>query len=142
LPSATGREKTGWGREGLLVVASLAAGFLALELCFRVGAYLRHRKAFERAMNDPPPIGPDRRATLGNLLRPSRRPRIVYELRPRLSARMVIPDGPEQWVHTSSQGFRDREYALAADPHPSALSHEIAAGCLLEWMRNEGMTGR
>lgn len=100
-------------REGLLVVASLVAGFVALELGLRVAAYLGHRQSFERAINDPPPLGPDRRASLGHLLRPSWNPRLVYELRPRLSVLMTIPRGPEAWVHTNSRGFRDGEHPIA-----------------------------
>lgn len=118
-------------------MGSLALGFLGLELGLRVDAYLRQRRSFERAIREAPQIGPDGRGSLGHLLRPSWDPRVVYELRPHLSVLMTIPGGPEAWVHTNSQGFRDREYALAK---PSGTYRVLGLGdsLMFGWGVEEG----
>jgi hypothetical protein len=102
--------------ELLLLAASVATGLLALEAAFRVAASLAQRRMLERAWSEPPP--PGGLATLGQMLRPSRNRRLVYELKPGLDVRMVAPtfrDGPVA-VRTSVDGFRDEPCPLAKAP--------------------------
>jgi GDSL-like Lipase/Acylhydrolase family len=101
--------------EVLLLVGSLSVATLVLELSFRIASYLRHRASFEGAAGRSADV-PARRAGLGNLLKPSRNPRIVYELRPDLDLKMPIRGVPDTRFHTSAQGFRDDDYALAKPP--------------------------
>ncbi len=95
----------------LLAVASTLFTLVALEGLFRVLAFREARRSFEAAIAHPSRVAPGGRATLGDLIRPSRSPDVVYELAPDL--RVSFLGAP---LATSHAGFRDRDYPATKRP--------------------------
>ncbi len=89
----------------LLAAASTLLALVVLEASFRALALLRSRRSFEAALTRVSRVAPGASASLGDLIRPSRNPDIVYELAPDL--RVSFLGAP---LSTSHAGFRDRDY--------------------------------
>ena len=90
----------------LLAAASTLLALAALEASFRAVAFLEGRHSFEAALTRGARLAPGASASLGDLIRPSRDPDIVYELAPDLHVSFL--GAP---LSTSHAGFRDREYS-------------------------------
>ena len=90
----------------LLVIGSLTASFVALELAIRV-----HGALADESLDDlqqlQRPVPREREATLGGIIQVSQYPKIIYELRPDLSVEFK---GVR--ITTNAEGLRDREYDL------------------------------
>ncbi len=98
------------GPAGALILLGLGSsiGFLVLETGARVVAVREERREgrLERDLAHAKGPGPGATVTLGQMIRKSANPRIVYELRPRLDVRFA---GGR--VTTSDQGYRGAEVA-------------------------------
>jgi lysophospholipase L1-like esterase len=94
---------------GSLLLAAVSTLFTLalLEGAFRARAFLAGRKSFEAALTRGSRVTAGARASLGDLIRPSRHPDIVYELAADL--RVSFLGAP---LSTSHVGFRDRDYTL------------------------------
>ena len=100
-------------RERIAKLAACAAGIvlglLMVEVLARVRAYLIRGITFEQAMTHPLEIPKNRHPGLGGIIRLSRNPQIVYELKPNLS--VVFPyEGND--VTTNAEGFRSKEHPV------------------------------
>jgi lysophospholipase L1-like esterase len=93
-----------------LALAGLAAALLALECGVRVAGSLADARELARARARAA-APPGAEAELGDLIRPSSDPRIVYELIPGLATQFRGAA-----LATSSQGLRDREYPVERPP--------------------------
>jgi len=90
----------------LLAAASTLFALVALEASFRALALLEGRRSFEAALTRSARLAPGASANLGDLIRPSLDPDIVYELAPDLHVSFL--GAP---LSTSHAGFRDRDYS-------------------------------
>jgi lysophospholipase L1-like esterase len=93
------RRARAWGGP-LLAAASTLAVLAGAEASFRVAAHLENAGLLP-AIDDTPPPPRGVRATLGQMIRRSRNPRIVYELRPLLDV-----EYSRARVTTGEDGFR------------------------------------
>ena len=87
----------------LLVVASLGFTLLLCEVAARFLAWRDDQDTLERVKEIPPPARGEN-VSLGNLIRLSENPRIVYELRPNLDSVRFLG----QPLSTNSMGFRGK----------------------------------
>jgi lysophospholipase L1-like esterase len=90
----------------VLAVISILLTLLLLEIGFRIGVHFENQGLLRGSLDPGIEIPSDRRVGLGHMIRMSRNPRIIYELKPHLS---VIYEGAP--VTTNSQGFRSPEMA-------------------------------
>ncbi len=90
-----------------LLAVSVLFSLLASEIGLRVLASRGERRNFEEQLEARAATPAGARVKLGDTLRPSRNPLLVYELIPQLDA--VFRKVP---LTTNSHGFRDREYSL------------------------------
>ncbi len=95
----------------LLAAGSALFTLVTLEWAFRGLAFRAGRRTFEAALTRGAPVTPGARATLGDLIRPSRHPDIVYELAPDL--RVSFLGAP---LSTNHVGFRDADYSVEKRP--------------------------
>lgn len=89
----------------------MAATLLLAEAGFRGAALLRGRQSLAAAENRRSRLAPGDEARLGDIVRPSAVPDVVYELVPELRVRFL-----GQPLSTSAAGFRDRDYPTAKPP--------------------------
>ncbi|HET7292356.1 MAG TPA: SGNH/GDSL hydrolase family protein [Vicinamibacteria bacterium] len=94
-----------------LALASGLGTLLALEAACRVRSRLAGRPEPDAAPRRPSALERGRAAGLGDIVRTSRNPDIVYELRPGLDVTFL-----GRRLSTSAAGFRDREYQPAKPP--------------------------
>lgn len=93
-----------------LVIASTVVGVVLAEIAFRVWLYELQKKnilAFEEIQakdNSRKSIG---KATLGEIIRPARHPRLIYELKPNMVVNFMGAD-----VTTNLYGFRGPGYEM------------------------------
>lgn len=95
----------------LLITGGSLLALAGLEAGTRVAAWRENQTRLERALTNPWQLPRDRRAELRHLIRRSENPRIVYTLKPNLSA---IFRGQE--LTTNELGFRGRSYPRAKPP--------------------------
>ena len=100
----------------MLALASTLLTLLVLEAGFRLRSRFQDRGGHEEALRRPSVVERGRPAGFGDIVRASRNPDVVYELRPGLD---VTFRGRR--LTTSSAGFRDREYM----PDKPAEVHRI-----------------
>lgn len=95
-----------------IVVPLLAVGLAvgALELALRAVDWRRDPGTLEQAFADAALPDPGAEASLGEMVRPSPDPRIIYELKPGLD--VIYRSVP---VRTNSAGWREGELALAKE---------------------------
>ena len=94
-------------KKALLVVMAVVSTLVALEAALRIKAVRDDRKILSGALEGRIPTLLDRNTKLGDIVRLSRNPRIIYELRPDLSFLFVgVP------VEINRMGFRGRDYAF------------------------------
>lgn len=102
-----------------LIIASILVGLVLAEITFRAWLYglqERNINAFEeiRAGESARKLG--REATLGEIIRPVRNPRLIYELKPSMVVNFMGAD-----VTTNPQGFR----GPAAEPNKTSDTKRI-----------------
>jgi lysophospholipase L1-like esterase len=107
MPARGGERRALVGTVALALASSLIA-FLVVEAGCRLRSRVGMRQGPEEAFQRPAPGERGRAAGLGDIVRASRNPDIIYELRPGLD---VTFRGRR--MTTSSVGFRDREYPPA-----------------------------
>lgn len=93
--------KRGVGRF-VLLVGSLAVALIAAELALRAHYELSWRGSIADLRTEAKAPTGGRQVTLGQMLRPSPNPRLVYELKPGLDVRFEQAD-----VRTSAAGYRE-----------------------------------
>ena len=104
----------------VLALASVLGTTVVIEISLRIGAELENRGLLTvAAPTSTPPSGS--RVTLGQIIRRSAHPRIIYELKPGL--RHVLYAGGS--VTTNTHGFRGREAAVAS---PSGALRIVGLG--------------
>jgi len=106
----------------LLIAFGTALGFLVLEAGARIAAVREEQRQgrLERDLKDVKGPGPGAIVTLGQMIRKSANPRIVYELRPRLDVRFA---GGR--VTTSDAGNRGLD---AETPKPASVFRIVGIG--------------
>jgi GDSL-like Lipase/Acylhydrolase family len=101
--------------EILLLLASLLVVLAGLEGFFRVRAALAEWKGFTSVLRASRPPRAGARVTLGQMIRPSENPRVVYELWPDMDVVFDTGTGLRSAVRTSSEGFRGRGLEVARE---------------------------
>jgi GDSL-like Lipase/Acylhydrolase family len=99
--------------EILLLLGSMLAVLGGLEGAFRIRAALAERKSFTSAMRAPRAPRAGALVTLGQMIRASENPRVVYELWPDMDVVFDTGTGLRSAVRTSAEGFRSRELEVA-----------------------------
>jgi len=84
--------------------------FLFLEISIRISLYFRDQRDFEEVMKNLPELKPDVPASLADIIKPSKYPGIIYELRPDIQANYM---GVQ--VRTNSDGWRGNIYPMHKD---------------------------
>lgn len=112
------RRRARWAAP-LLASAAIVLTALALEAVFRLLAHLENGGILGAAVDAAPPPPRGARATLGQMIRRARNPRLVYELRPRLD---VVFAGAR--VTTDGSGFR----AVAGNAGAAAARRIVGIG--------------
>jgi hypothetical protein len=98
--------------EILLLLGSLLVALAGLEGFFRVRTALAERKSFTAVVGAPRAPRAGARVTLGEMIRPSENPRVVYELWPGLDVVFDTGTGLASAVRTSPEGFRGRGFDI------------------------------
>jgi lysophospholipase L1-like esterase len=96
----------------LLAVASLLTVLALLEGGLRVQSFVAGRKGFDAAMASSRAPRAGATVRLGEIIRPSADPRIVYELWPGMDVVFDTGTGARTELRTSAEGFRSREYPV------------------------------
>ena len=119
----------------LLALFTLLSSAVVVELVLRASAWVeaaRKERALEELGSRPPP-GEDSEASLADLLRPSRNPRLVYELRPNLRTRFK-----GKLLTTDERGFRSTGSAPDATGAVTVLG--IGDSLMFGWGVADGET--
>ncbi len=105
------RHRRGLAAKILLAVAAVVVVTILLETGARVRAHLINRRTFEKVF-DPSrsetSLPKKKPARLAHIIRPSRNPRIIYELKPGVSFKFYY----DSHVTVNPEGFRSQSYPL------------------------------
>ncbi len=98
--------------ELLLAVGSFFFVLATLEGGLRLRSKVADDRGFEKAMRASRMPRTGTLVSLGEILRPSRNPRIVYELWPNMDVVFDTRTGLRNALRTNAEGFRSREYPV------------------------------
>jgi len=84
-------------------ILSLFLILLFLEISIRVSLYFKNQKNFEEVMSNLPELKPNVPANLADIIRPSKYPGIIYELRPNVKASFMNVQ-----IETNNEGWRGK----------------------------------
>ena len=101
----------------ILLVTSVFITFLCVEIGFRIVAYQKDLDTLENIEEISYKPQPGKKVTLGHIIRPSKNPKIIYELIPHLSVLFTYKSIKKTLpLTTNSDGFRGKRVPLYKNP--------------------------